>query len=104
MMSAVKDLILIARDVGHIATDLIKVNADQIGTAYKKMLVNILTWLLVVLASLLLAVGGLGMILWGIYLRMSLAAGPVISALVLGVFLFFGATVLFLIARGMLKD
>lgn len=103
-MSTVKDLILIARDVGQIATDLVKVQADRMVEAYRDLLIKVLTWLLVVLASLLLAIGGLGMIVWGIYVQLSLVAGPVVSALVLGLFLLFGATVLFLIARGMLKD
>lgn len=103
-MSTVKDLFLIARDVGQIATDLVKVQADRMVEAYKDLLIKVLTWLLVVLASLLLAIGGLGMIVWGIYVQLSLVAGPVVSALVLGLFLLFGATVLFLIARGMLKD
>jgi hypothetical protein len=52
----------------------------------------------------LLAIGGLAMILWAAYQQMSLVAGPVTSALVLGVFLLFSATILFLIARGILRD
>ncbi len=103
-MGAVKDLLLIARDVGLIATDLLKVQADRMVETYKDVLVKVLTWLLVVLASLMLAIGGLGMIVWGLYLQLSLATGPVIAALVLGLFLLFGAAVLFLIARGMMKD
>ncbi len=103
-MSAVKDVILIAKDVGHIAGDLIKVQADQLANTYKHVLVHVATWVLVLLAALLLAVGGLGIILWGLYLQMSLVAGPVISALMLGILLLFGATILFLLARGMLKD
>jgi hypothetical protein len=103
-MSAVRDLILIAKDLGQIATDLVKVQADQLANRYKQVLIRVMTWALVLLASLLLSVGGLGMILWGIYLQMSLVAGPVISALVLGAFLLCGAAILFLLARGMLKD
>ncbi len=104
MMSAVKDVVLIVRDVSQIVADLFKVQVDQAADAYKKLLVRVLTWVLFVLASLLLAIGGLAMVLWGIYLEMSLVAGPVISALVIGIFLLLGATVLFLIARGMAKD
>ena len=103
-MGTVKDLFLIARDVGQIATDLVKVQADRMVETYKDVLVKVLTWLLVVLASLMLAVGGLGMVVWGLYLQLSLATGPVIAALLLGLFLLFGAAVLFLIARGMMKD
>ncbi len=103
-MSAVKDILLIARDVGQIAADLVKMQADQVAGAYKQVTVHVLTPVFVLLASLLLGVGGLGMIVWSLYLQMSLIAGAVISALVLGVFLFCGATILFLIARGMLKD
>ena len=103
-MSAVKDILLIAKDVGQIAADLVKIQAGQVAHAHKQVMVRVLTPAFVLLASLLLAVGALGMIVWGIYLQMSLVAGAVISALVLGVFLFCGAAILFLIARGMLKD
>ncbi len=103
-MSAVKDLILIAKDLGQIATDLVRVQADQIANTYKEILTRVATWVLVLLAALLLAAGGLGMLLWGLYVQMSLVTGPVISALLLGVFLLFGAVILFLLARGMLKD
>ena len=103
-MSAVRDILLIAKDVGQIAADLVKIQAAQVANAHKHVMVHVLTPVFVLLAALLLAVGGLGMIVWGIYLQMSLIAGAVISALVLGVFLFCGATILFLIARGMLKD
>lgn len=103
-MSAVKDIILIAKDLGHIAADLVRVQADQLADTYKQVLVHVATWVLVLLAALLLAVGGLGIILWGLYLQMSLVAGPVVSALMLGILLLFGATILFLLARGMLKE
>ncbi len=103
-MSAVKDFILIAKDVGQIATDLFKVQADQLVNTYKQLLIHVLTWVLVLLAALLLAIGGLGLIVWGIYLQLSLVAGPVVSAFVLGVFLLFGAAILYLLARGMLND
>ncbi len=103
-MSAVKDILLIAKDLGQIAADLVKLQTDQIANVYKHVMIYVLTWALIALASLLLALGGLGMILWGIYLQMSLVAGAAISALVLGVFLFCVATILFLIARGMLKE
>ena len=103
-MSAVKDILLIAKDVGQIAADLVKIQAAQVAQAHKHVMVHVLTPVFVLLASLLMAVGGLGLIVWGIYLQMSLVAGAVISALVLGVFLFCGATIFFLIARGMLKD
>jgi len=102
-MSAVRDILLIARDVGQIAADAVKIQADRAANAYKQVMVQVLTWALVAMASLLLAVGGLGMIVWALYLQMSLVAGAVISALVLGAFLFCGAMILFLIARGMSK-
>lgn len=103
-MRAVKDIILIVKDVSQIAADVLKIQVDQVADAYRRVLLKVMTWALVVLAALLLAGGGLGMIVWGLYLQMSRVAGEVISALVLGVFLLFGATVLFFVAREMVRD
>ena len=103
-MRSAKDIILIVKDVSQIAADVLKIQVDQVAKAYKNVQVKVITWALVVLAALLLGIGGVGMLVLGIYVQMSLVAGKVISALVLGVVLLMGATILFLVARGMIRD
>lgn len=103
-MRTVKDFILIAKDVSQIAADVLKIQVDQVADAYRHVLLKVMTWAMVLLAALLLAVGGLGMIVWALYLQISLVAGKVISALALGVFLLFGATILFFVAREIVRD
>jgi len=103
-MNALKDIILIMKDVGRITGDAVKVQLDQAADVYRDILMKVLTWLVVVLTALILAMGGLAMISWGVYLALSLVAGPAISALLVGVMLFLIAAIFFLIARGMLKE
>jgi hypothetical protein len=95
---------LIMKDVSQIAGDLVKCQLDQLSAVYKEVLTRVLTWLLVTLVAIMLAVGGLGLILWGVHLRLSLVAGTAGSAVILGILMLFGAIILYLIARNLLKD
>ena len=103
-MSKFKDIVLLLKDVSQIATDLLKYQVDQVATAYKEVLTRVLKWLLVTLAAIVLASGGLGLILWGCYVKLSEMVGPVGSSLILGVPLLLIATIMLLIAKNLLKD
>lgn len=103
-MSRVSDLLLIAKDIGQIAADLLKCQAKQLAVVYKQTLTKILAWLLIALSSVLLAIGGLGMILWGAYIQLAVVLGPAGSAYILGAFLLLLAIIIFLLARSVLKD
>ena len=59
---------------------------------------------LMVLTAIMLAVGGLGMILWAVYHQLSIVTDPEVSAYILGAFLLLLATIIFLLARNILKE
>jgi hypothetical protein len=103
-MSKLRDAVLIMKDVSRIAADLIKYQVDRVADVSKEALTKVLTWLLIFLAAMLLAFGGLILILWGVYLQLSAAIGPSGSAGIIGVLLLLGAVILFLVAKGLLKD
>ncbi len=103
-MSSVKDIVLLLKDVSQIATDLLKYQVDQVAITYKNVLSRVLKWLLVALAAIMLAAGGLGLILWGLYVTLSEIVGHIVSALIIGIPLILVAVIMLLIARNMLKD
>jgi hypothetical protein len=72
-MSKLRDAVLIMKDVSRIAADLIKYQVDRVADVSKEALTKVLTWLLIFLAAMLLAFGGLILILWGVYLQLSAA-------------------------------
>jgi hypothetical protein len=67
------------------------------------MLTKLFTWLVTALAAILLAVGGLGLIVWGGHILLSLVTGPAASAFILGGFLVMTAVIVYLVGRGLLK-
>lgn len=97
-------MVSIMKDVSQIAGDLVQCQAVQLGRLYRRTLTKILAWLLIVLVSILLAIGGLGMILLGVHLRLSMITGAIGSAYIIGGFLLLLAVIIFLIGRNMLKD
>ena len=103
-MSSVRDIVLIIKDVSQIVSDLIKCQVQQLGHHYKELMTKMLTWVLMVLTAILLAIGGLGMILWAVYSQLSVVTNPVVSAYVLGAFLLLLAVIVFLSARNILKE
>lgn len=103
-MNSIKDMVLIFKDVSHIVTDMVRYQTEQIKEVYKETLTRILVWVLVVLTAIMLALGGLGMILWGVFFKLALVIGPAGSAFILGLFLILLAVIIFLIARGTMKD
>ncbi|MEJ2702388.1 MAG: hypothetical protein P8Z79_08095 [Sedimentisphaerales bacterium] len=103
-MSKLRDVVLIMKDVSRIAADLMKYQVDRVADTSRRVLTNVLTWFLVFLAAMALAFGGLILILWGVYLKLSAAIGPSGSAVIIGVLLLLGATILFLSAKSLLKD
>lgn len=103
-MSKIRDFAVILKDLSHIAADLMECQAEHLGRRYKEVLTKILTWLLVVLGAMLLAIGGLALILWGVYLQLSLLVGPGWSAYILGFFLILIAIIIFLFGRTILKE
>ena len=103
-MSSIKDFMLIVKDVSHIAADLVKVQTEHFTNLYRNIMTRLLAWLVVVLSAITLAIGGLGMILFAVYMQLSSLANPIVSAYILGAFLVLLALIVFLIARNMLKD
>ena len=103
-MRTVKDIILIVKDVSQIAADVLKIQVDQVAEVYRHVLMKVVRGAMMTLAALLLAAGGFGMVVWAVYVQMSLVAGPVISAVMLGVVLLLAAAVLFFVAREMMRD
>ena len=103
-MSKLRDVVLIMKDVSGIAADLLKYQVDRVAYSSRKVLTNVLAWLLIFGAAMTLGFGGLALILWGAFLWLSVLAGPSGSAVILGILLLLGATILFLVAKTILKD
>ena len=103
-MSSIRDIVLIIKDVSQIASDLIKCQAQQLRYHYKELMTRMLAWVLMVLTAIMLAIGGLGMIVWAVYHQLSVITGPAASAYILGAFLLLLAIIVFLFARTILKE
>lgn len=103
-MGNLRDIVNIARDVSQIVSDLASVQLRQLTELYRVMLTKLFAWLATVLTAILLAIGGLGLVLWGVHLVLSLAIGPAASAFILGGFLLMCAVIVYLVGRGMLKS
>ncbi len=98
-MNKVKDAVMILKDIGYIFGDLFKVHLDHIFCLYKETLTNVFVWVLLFLASLLLALIALGFILWGAYIQLAMVTGPGVAGYIVGTFLFLLAIIVFLIGR-----
>lgn len=103
-MSKLYDLVTIMKDLSLVTTDLVKCQIDHVGHLYKQTAIRLLTFLLLTLAALALAAGGLGFILWSIYARLAIEIGPIISGLVIGLLLIMASIIVFLIARAKLNE
>lgn len=101
-MSKFRDIVLIVKDLSQITADLLKYQVDQIAALYKDTLTRLLTWLLLTLIAALLALGGLGFILWAAQVQLASVAGPVASAIIIGSGLIMVAVIIFLLARNKL--
>ena len=102
-MGNMRDIVNIARDIGHIASDLTSLHLRQLTELSREMLTKLFTWLVTALAAILLAVGGLGLIVWGAHMLLSLVTGPAAAAFILGGFLLMTAVIVYLVGRGLLK-
>lgn len=103
-MGNLSDIVHIIKDVSLIAGDLVKCQAEHVSRLYKEILTNLLTWVLVVLVAILLAIGGLAMIMLAVHRQLSMLIGPAGSAYILGAFLILTAVIIFLLGRTMLRD
>ncbi len=103
-MGRIQDIVAIAKDVSQILDDLINCQLRQLTELYRDMLSKLLAWLVIALAAVFLALGGLSLILWGVHLLLSLVTGPAASAFILGAFLLMIAVIIYLVGRGMLKN
>jgi len=103
-MGNIRDIVTIARDISQILSDLASLHLRQLTELYREMLTKLFAWLVTVLAAIFLAVGGLGLVLWGVHLVLSVAIGPAASAFVLGGFLLMCSVIVYLVGRGLLKS
>lgn len=103
-MSNVGNIMLIAKDVSRLAADLAKYQLHQLSVLYRETLTKVVAWALIILTSILLAIGGIGMVVWAVYWQLSLVIGPAGSAYILGGFLILLAVIIFLVGRNTLRD
>ena len=103
-MSKVGDILLIMKDASQIAVDLGKYQLHQLSVLYRETLTKVVAWALIILTSILLAISGIGMLVWAVYRQLSLLLGPVGSAYILGGFLILLAVIIFLVGRNTLRD
>ncbi|HPD45998.1 MAG TPA: phage holin family protein [Anaerohalosphaeraceae bacterium] len=102
-MGNIRDVVNIARDIGQIISDLTSLHLKQLTELYREMLTKLLSWLVIALAAIFLAITGLVMILWGVHLLLSMVTGPAASAFILGIFLLLFAVIIYLVGRGIVK-
>jgi uncharacterized protein (DUF697 family) len=103
-MSLMQDIVSIAKDLSLITADMVHCQAEHIAGLYKKTLSKALGWLLMALVAVLLALAGLGWILYSIHLTLTNLVGPVASGIIMGIVLILIAIIVFLIAHIKLKD
>jgi polyferredoxin len=103
-MSTLHDIVLIVRDISQIAGDLVRNQIDRVVDNYKETQTRLMNWLLVVLVAIFLAIGGLGLIVYGIHVQLASMIGPAASGILLGIVLILIAAIIFLLARSKLQD
>lgn len=103
-MSTMRDVVLVMKDVSRITADLVKCQVEHIARVYKDILTNLLTWSLMVLVSIIFAMGGLALIIFSIYAYLSRYLSPGTSAIILGTVLILIAVIIFLLAKNKLKE
>lgn len=103
-MSKMKDFLVIMNDVSQIAGDIFKCHIETFLSLQKETWTKLLTWLLLVLGAMLVILAGLVFILWGMHFQLALATGPVAAAFIMGGGLILAGVIVFLLARGYIKD
>lgn len=102
-MSTIKDLALVIRDISCIAADILKIQTNHITSAYKKVMTELLSWLLFVLVAILLAIGGLIFIFYGIHVYFARRLGEVGSSILLGGIILLFSMIIFLLGNKKIK-
>lgn len=103
-MSALRDLVLIIKDITQISTDLIRCQIDQLAAVYKDILTRTLSLLLLQLTAIILALGGVALMVSSIHTWLMLLIGPLAAGILLGTILILLGLVLFLVVRGKLHE
>ena len=102
-MSTVRDMVLIIKDISNIVADILHLHLSQITATYKKIMTELLSWLLLVLLSILLAIGGLIFVIYGTHVYLSRMIGEVSSSMLLGGIIIFLSVIIFLFAGKKIK-
>ena len=102
-MSTIKDLALVIRDISCIAADIFKIQASHITSVYKKVMTELLSWVLFVLVAILLAIGGLIFILYGIHVYLTRLLGEGGSSILLGGVIVLFSMIIFILGNRKIK-
>ena len=103
-MNTIRDIVLIMKDISSLTADLIRCQVDHIAVTYKQTLSKLMTWALLVLVAILLALGGIGLIISGLHMQLAARIGPIATGYLLGGILLLLAAIIFLLARSQTKD
>ena len=103
-MSKLRDMALIMRDISQITQDLLRVQIDHIAVTYKQIISRLLSWLLMVLVSIILGLGGISLMIYSLYVHLGKMIGPSASAVLIGTVLVMVAIIVFLLARAKIKE
>jgi hypothetical protein len=103
-MSLLKDIVLVARDMGDLANDIISCQLQTAVNMYKKTMANLLACFFMMVAGVVIAIGGLAMIVFGLHLWLTLYLGPVFAGLLLGAALLLISLLFFVAAKNKIDN
>lgn len=102
-MSSFREILLIVKDISNISADILQIKVKQLAGEYKRITADLLCWLLFVLFAILLGIGGLWLIVYGLHIFLTELVGIIASSMILGGALVLVSVIIFLVARSRLK-
>jgi hypothetical protein len=104
MIAAIRDIILIAKDINELVGDIVRCQLHSVMAAYRQTMSKVMRSLFLMAAGFVLAMGGLVMIVCSFHILLGMYVGPVVSGLIIGTLLSLSSVILLLAAKNNLRD